>query len=155
MAGEPMTTDNENIFDGFEIDEIFGFVLDQTGPEGLHELLDTLIAGRQVDRETLLEAAQRLCDAGLKGGADIILNAADSIEDGAPTLIAKICADPNKANVKACLAYAYRRDQIKLEHLLSADLDPDILEFVCRSSGPLAIKQLRQMGMSHLIPSKR
>jgi hypothetical protein len=69
-----------DLFDSCEgIDEILALVLDQAGPEGLKELLEQLVGAAGLYREHLLDAADRLEDAGLVEGANLIREVPNSL----------------------------------------------------------------------------
>jgi hypothetical protein len=129
-----MTTDNENIFDGFEVDEIIGFVLDQDGPEGLRGLLDTIVADQpeRFYQNVLLDAADKLEKAGLLDGADIIRAAIEPLKDQVDPEIIRIVDDTNAANVKSRLRSYYARHEFTPADVecLRENCGEDVLAFV-------------------------
>jgi hypothetical protein len=66
-------------------------------------------------------------------------------------LIADIMDDPDRANIKSRLAALYRTGDISLENMIEAGCDAEICEFVVRSTGKLARKNIRHLGLAHLL----
>ena len=120
-------TDIPDIFAGCEIDEILAITLDQEGLEGLKALL----AQVDLDREALMSAADKLEQASLIEGANIVREASLKAPTRSSQEIARVLADEDVIRQRAYLAELYRKGQIILADL--AGIDPTTVSFVEKS----------------------
>lgn len=135
--------------DAAEIDEIIALVFDQTGEDGLRELMARLSG--VVDQQILLDAANKLEVAGLSDAAAIVGEAAEQTGDKDAELIADILCDPVRGNAKARLAALFRRGEIDLDGLAAAGAGADVIEYVSRCRGHAGRQYVRAQDMGHLL----
>ena len=95
------------------------------------------------------DSSDKLEDAGPLDAATS--EAASQMRNLAIALIADIMDNPNRANIKSRLAALYRTGDISLENMIEAGCDAEICEFVVRSTGKLARKNIRHLGLAHLL----
>jgi hypothetical protein len=132
-----MTTDETDVLDDCDFDEICTVVLSQAGPEALKELIARGIEEKTYSKERLFEIANTLDSGGVEGGAQIVRDAANKIEESVSPEIVRILQTPIRSNLRACLAgfYHQRGGVLTAEEasFISENVHKDDVDFMLRA----------------------
>ena len=94
------------------IDEVLFRMLDEAGLEGLRALMNLVVKNKTVDRQHLLDAADKLEQAGLLDATGTVRHAAVAIEDQPSPDVRIALSDDNWENVRARLASLSRKGKL-------------------------------------------